>query len=813
MRHNVIHRIFITLLGVLALAACKADLPRVNEGTAPIPDGMKAIEVRVQVQNQAHQRGFRSATTGAVLRAETEEEGDADKNAYGKELNENKIDELDLFLFLSTGDLKLMQRASTRERSLTKEVDRNGAVTLRILVPADKISEYENKNFTLVVIANAPQTIGSVQNLEELRKKVETTDQLNPNDLSPQKNFLMDGTITMTPSWASGSASWKASETLMLKRAAAKIRLRIKSVDVQVKGETYTLVGAPKVRMQSYTNKTTLVKQDAACETKEGEWKDTDAREMNLREFHGKFNDKTNNYQFYATAIPFYAYENDWSKQSDHETYLMVEATFKAQNSNRQATYYYRVPVNFQMPIGGMTEEQKKGIHRLQRNHLYDVVTFIALLGSEDPSKPLDLESHIAIQPWNEPDAVDGSIRNAHYLVVKELAPIMPNTNYREIVFASDLPIEIKVDKTWYEYYDEKGVYHKEERVNHSGDFRSMAQFNGVTISTTVQTSKKLVVRHPIPDNFVPFEMEFTVRQVRETTDPLSQKVHVIQYPPKYVTGQKSPGFAPTEAEKRSHQPYADFRFQNTLGAYAEYNSSISLHSGTQSNNVFYRITTIVPVAGEQIGDPTDAQGRTKRDAESNKIISPEFILVTQCGMSITIPQYSGGESHNKWTDNDFGNGYGPYSDHFPYDAIYYRGHGYGGRGGNGNYQPFYRSYTNAQNRCDNYFEGEYGMDGDYVEHYYASDPYYYGSSRKSTRTVHKTFKYKGRWRIPTLAELEYIEKIQRDQKSVVKSILWGRNYWTAKDGSSYSFQNHWEEPIHEANVRCVFDTYKVNDK
>ncbi len=810
MRYNMICRFFIALAGVLALVSCRADLPRNGEDPTPIPDGMKAIEVRVQVQNQEHRHGFRSTTTGSVLRAVDEEPGDADKSAYGKELNENKIGELDLFLFRTSNET-IVQQTSTRDHSLI--VERNGAVTLRILVPADKIAEYEHNHFTLVVVANAPETIQKVQTLGELRKVVKTTE-LDPSSLKAQDSFLMDGTITVTPSWTSGSASWKAQEPLLLKRAAAKIRLRIKSVEVKVKGEVYKLIGNPKVRMQSYTNKTFLVKQDAACETKEGEWKDTEAREMTLRTFPGKVNDKTNNNDFYAPEIPFYAYENDWSKQSDHETYLIVEATFKAQNSQKQATYYYRVPVNFQMPMEDMTEEQRKGIHRLQRNHLYDVVTYIALLGSEDPSKPLDLESHIAIQPWNEPDAVDGSIRNAHYLVVKELAPIMPNTNYREIVFASDLPIEIKVDKTWYEYYDAKGTHHKVEKENHYGTFQSMAQFDGVTISTTVQTSKKLVVQHPIPDNFVPYEIEFTVRQVQqagETTTPLSQKVHVTQYPPKYVTGKKSPGFAPTEAEQSSYQAYADFRFQNTLGAYASNHSDISLQTGTQSNNVFYRVTTIVPVAGEQIGDPTDSEGRTKQDAESNKIISPEFILATQCGMSIPIPQYSGGYSHNKWTDNDFGNGYGPYSNHFPNKGDYYRGYGRE-HGGRGDYQPFYRVYTHAQNRCDNYFEGEYGMDGDYIEHYYAKDDYYQGY-RKAERTVRKTFKYKGRWRIPTVAELKYIEQIQRNSKSVVKSILWGKNYWTAQTGLTYSFEYHQEEYKNEANVRCVFDTYKVNDK
>lgn len=797
MRYNMICRFFIALAGVLALVSCRADLPRNGEDPTPIPDGMKAIEVRVQVQNQEHRHGFRSTTTGSVLRAVDEEPGDADKSAYGKELNENKIGELDLFLFRTSNET-IVQQTSTRDHSLI--VERNGAVTLRILVPADKIAEYEHNHFTLVVVANAPETIQKVQTLGELRKVVKTTE-LDPSSLKAQDSFLMDGTITVTPSWTSGSASWKAQEPLLLKRAAAKIRLRIKSVEVKVKGEVYKLIGNPKVRMQSYTNKTFLVKQDAACETKEGEWKDTEAREMTLRTFPGKVNDKTNNNDFYAPEIPFYAYENDWSKQSDHETYLIVEATFKAQNSQKQATYYYRVPVNFQMPMEDMTEEQRKGIHRLQRNHLYDVVTYIALLGSEDPSQPLELESNIAIQPWNEPDAVDGSIRNAHYLVVKELAPIMPNTDYREIVFASDLPIEIKIDKTWYEYYDEKGDYHKKERTN-SGDFASVAHFDGTTISTTIQSSKRLVVKHPIPDNFVPYEIEFTVRQIQqegESTTPLSQKVHVIQYPPKYVTGQKSPGFAPTAGEQ--HSTYADFRFQNTLGVYISSGSS-SLYTGTQSNDVFYRITTIVPIAGEEIGDPTDPDGRTRQDEAANRIVSPEFILASQCGMSVPIPQYSGSHGSTKgWSSSEFGSGYGPYSRRFPDEYPYDRGNYYYDD------QRFYRGYSNAIDRCDNYFEGEYGKSGSYTEHYIDQNGY------KTYRTVHKKFKYEGRWRIPTLAEMKYIENIQRDPKSAVKSILWGRNYWTAQLDWAYSFTNHQAVYKGEANVRCVFDTYKVNDK
>lgn len=82
----------------------------------------------------------------------------------------------------------------------------------------------------------------------------------------------------------------------------------------------------------------------------------------------------------------------------------------------------------------------------------------------------------------------------------------------------------------------------------------------------------------------------------------------------------------------------------------------------------------------------------------------------------------------------------------------------------------------------------------------------------KKSRRVNKKFKYQGKWRIPTLAELEYIDNIQDNPLSVVKSLLWGSFYWSAKTNEAYSFNENKSSGQREANVRCVFDTWKLEN-
>ncbi|MGR4859360.1 fimbrial protein [Bacteroides pyogenes] len=766
-----------------------------NENDIPenpvLPEGAKGIVVNLEIKKN-------NAPRAIPTRAPKYEDG----NKYDA-LNEDKIESLKVFFFHEDGTIHSQPQKTFRE-----------GLKLTIVVPYEKINEYENKKLNIVVVANYDTSVSldGIRSLDELKAKIQTTSDLNPHPEKAQEKFLMDGMVSSeTIKWAANTIIYAVPETLGLYRAAAKIRLRIQEVAVKntENGSTveYQMVGQPEVKLVHYTETSSLIK-GIPYPVKPEEWKITEYRKMNWKKYDGYINPtKTGEEQnlFLAASHPFYAYENDWNKEDkgEDETYMIVMIKFKA-GSGEAKPYYYRIPVNYRFPTGEMTEEQKAGLRKIERNHLYDIVSSVKVLGSEDEGEPVNLEANIAIQPWKDSDLIDGDIKNAHFLVVKEHHPLMPNIADREVVYYSDLPVTVKIDKTEYRYYDKSGNLIEVIDYGSTG-----TNFDGTTVEANEESPlrKYLKVHHKIPHNYVPFQIYFTVTQVmpeNEQGTPLSVQVHVTQYPPKYVTGQKSPGFKPNEGE--AGRPYADFRFQDPLGAIAL--NPISGKEEPQTNDVFYKITTIVNEGDEVIGDPTDSDGRTKKDAISNRIVSPEFILASQHGMSIPIQQYSGESTYPRFST--FGPGYGPLSlKRFPEKDPYYPP--------STNYdninsqQPVYKAYKDAGDRCYNYFEGEYGMDGVYEENYVYS---YYGQQYWTTRSVNKTFKYKGRWRMPTAAELKYIDYIQDAPTSSVKSILWGKDYWSAETGKAYNLTgNVYTNNVTVAPVRCVFDTYKLTNK
>lgn len=775
MKRNILHIIISLTVIFLLSVSCAAD-KKTEPGNDVLPEGAKAIVFKMSIA------GNQSKTRLGGTRAVKTEDGDK----YNAALNENKIDHVDLFFFKQDNSLhSISENVKYENQKLT------------VVVSGNKIASYERQTLKAVAVVNRENSvsINDVTNLDQLKAKVQETADLNPNPVSPQPYFLMDGEVSTGVIQWGNSQTYNVSQTLKLYRAASKIRLRISDVNVK----NYEMEGMPYFKLVHYTRKTSLLKGTPYTKTPQ-DWFTTDYLDARWIRFSDLSNIQDPNHpkEFLTTQYPFYSYENDWSTDEKYndETYLMVKINLKKKGTSSAKPYYYRVPVNYRFETGQMTEEQKKGLRKLQRNYLYDILTSIRVLGSEEEGTPVDVHANIAVEPWREFN-IDGDIKNIHFLVVKELNPLMPNISERRVEYVSDRPVKVRILKTKYVSYNFDGDEILHEKKNNM-DTNS---FDGVTVTADDSNPQKtfLEIVHEVPENFVPYEIFFKVTQILspgETSTPLSQEIHVVQYPPKYVIGRKSEGF------KMGSSEYADFRYHDYLG-------SLGTHPGsddkkTQKNNIFYTITTVVNEGEERIGDPTDSDGRTKRDAISNKLISPQFIIATQHGMTIPIPQYVGGTEFDGWTTTRFGQGFGPFSNKFPKIPPYYKHKKFEEK------QKIYKSFTNAGNRCDNYFEGEYGMDGYYMEHYLNKD------KDEASREIYKTFKYKGRWRIPTAAELEYIDKIQDNEKSAVKSLLWGKKYWSAEKNKAYNFSDNkfikmgGEE---HAPVRCVFDVYKFPEK
>ncbi|MBR8802805.1 hypothetical protein [Porphyromonas levii] len=883
------------LILALLASSCKSDMRNEQEFITELSGDYVTLEVPISIVN--HDAPSPSL---ASLRGVTEEDGDFDQKSYGSDpLNENKIDKIDLFL-IESGSLK--GHYSSAGKSLELDTAKK---SVKAKVAKSLADQLEGKPVEIFMIANATQSdFSTVATYEALKKLVQDDNGILSPDpqadgkVALQKNFLMDGTITSTLTWGDNTTTKVA--TVKLRRAASKIRVRVNKsinvVDLQNGVETkYVMVDEPAIKLVHYTEKGTLIKSDAPYQVKATEWKDESAyRTMPLRTFAGKDATKYPKYNgdFYA-AIPFYTYENDWSSvgNQSHETYVIVRVKLRpvykdgkpyyvdaegkvvpegtaGSNLDPGRDYFYRLPINFRKAMDGVPTDK---LNKLERNHLYDIYTTIGVLGSIDEGKPVDVNSNVAVQEWNKADKIDGTIEQAHFLVIKEHNPLMPNTNIREVGYISSTPVTTTITKAYYQYYDLRGIYYRVEyasdgswkKINEAGIVvesgnSTRGAWDGAAVSARSEYLEDgaLTIEHAVPNNYVPFYIEFTVKQ--DSPGTLEDKVVVTQYPPRFVTGNESPGLWNGSEKSEGQSVYADFRHQTPLGTLAPFSAIGSTKLEAQGNEIFSRVSTVVPQRGEIIGVAVDASGKTKSDEQSNKMISPEFIISSQYGMSQGTEQRTNNaripaDGFSLW--QSFAQGYGPHSGRSkfkwenPYQNNYtpsasgnsgdwfklYAGLDYYNRPtydeyqvnilndpyqGNENGQLLWRTYTSAEDRCYKYFEGEYGVDGDYVENYIDTN----GTWQR--RTIHKTFKYKGHWRIPTLAEVEMINRLQQDSNSTVKGLMFGSFYWTAEKDKAYEFaQNRWVYSSHAGTVmlgrytlpkifvRCVFDTFGLDDK
>lgn len=808
-------------------------------------------------------------TTTAALRNHVgEEEGDKENGLHGISiLNENKIESIELFVFdPATGNL-VGRYTPLRQEALT-----GGEIGSRatFIIPKDDLPKLEGKQLDYISVVNASKPITGVTTKTALYKLIQDDQsKLNPapesGRIAPQDKFLMDGALQKTVTWGFQNPRAELG-TIELYRAAAKIRLRIDHIDVkdyQNGTETPYVVkpgSVPEVCLVRYPEKTKVIRSDAPYQPNGSDWHNSAYRPMTMTDYAtlGYKNSKGDG-KFYGT-VPFYAYEHDWSNVSKNETYLRLKLSMRPKEAKADdpwVNYYYRIPVNYRKALGEVKEDM---LHKLERNHLYDVLTSIEVLGSLNEDTPVDITSNIAIKPWNLIEVVDGELLKAQYLEVYDRRPIMADVEEVKIPYVSSLPVEIQIESAWYEYYDQRGVHYRREfsqkesklyKINGTktevSSKPNTSDWDGIVITPSADylSNGVITIQHPVPVNYIPYHIEFTVKQKGGL---LKQVVHALQYPNRYVTGERSQRFhngREQDVDKNGNKKpvYADFRYHSTLGIFGTYQGETTL--SPQINEVNFKITTVVPRAGERIGSPVDpVTGKTKTDHISNQLISPQFIIASQHGMtfySFQMPEdVDNGENREKRFATQYFSAevpyYGPLSTAFwgaydPYTNPTNYNTGIVSNENTNNRpaktQNIIAYYLDAQTRCFEYFEGEFGTNDNYKEFYNItrSNNDYNGE----WRIIYKDFKYQGRWRIPTSAEMKLIDEMQIDKKTEIEGLLFGSYYWVAEKGMVYDFLQHkvitFQEMVNKRGstsyyngfptvyVRPIFDTYMYDEQ
>lgn len=351
----------IALLG-LANTSCMSDD---MDGT-PSCDYDVVLEYKVG--------GSATETRAAVTRAETTEDGSED-------LNENKINRLDLFVFDATG--KLVKSLPLTDTSV------QGSPTTDYKhkkLESEQLKRSEITGNTLYLVANL-DNISGITTLDELKAAtINKAATFNPK--AKQTSFVMDAKMEETKQIENGMIHIK----FQLKRALAKIRLNVQDD----KGNA-------------------VLPKDYACQLIHY------AADGSILTEGNSTNNALNTEAAASSKVTvpavtqdnkavFYSYANSWIDTNNKDpkkeepidvnkqTYILLKAKYNNKD------YFYKVPVNKRLfednDAATTVWSQYEPLYRLDRNTIYDVTAKVDREGGSDPEHPAELNVLPTVLPW-----------------------------------------------------------------------------------------------------------------------------------------------------------------------------------------------------------------------------------------------------------------------------------------------------------------------------------------------------------------------------------------------------------------------------
>lgn len=356
----------IALLG-LANTSCMSDD---MDGT-PSCDYDVVLEYKVG--------GSATETRAAVTRAETE--------VGNEDLNENKINQLDLFIFDAAG--KLVKSLSLTDASVqgspTKDYKHKK-------LESDQLKRSEITGNTLYLVANL-DNISGIKTLDDLNAAtINKAATFNPK--AKQTSFVMDAKMEEIKQIVNGMIHIK----FQLKRALAKIRLNVKDASGNPVAPTeyacqlihYAADGAILAEGTSTSNE---LNTEVAASSKVTVPAVTQDNKAVFYSYANSWIDKTKN--------PYAEEPIDVSKQ----TYILLKAKYNGKD------YFYKVPVNKRLyesnDAATIDWPKYEPLYRLDRNTIYDVTATVDREGGDTPENPATLYVKPIVSDWDDNIAWD----------------------------------------------------------------------------------------------------------------------------------------------------------------------------------------------------------------------------------------------------------------------------------------------------------------------------------------------------------------------------------------------------------------------
>ena len=356
----------IALLG-LANTSCMSDD---MDGT-PSCDYDVVLEYKVG--------GSATETRAAVTRAETE--------VGNEDLNENKINRLDLFVFDATG--KLVKSLPLTDASV------QGSPTTDYKhkkLESDQLKRSEITGNTLYLVANL-DNISGITTLDKLKTAtINKATSFNPK--AQQTSFVMDAKMEETKQIENGMIHIR----FQLKRALAKIRLNVQDD----KGNT--------VAPTEYACQLIHYAADGSILA------DGNITDNALNKDAAASSKVTVPVVTQNNKAVFYSYANSWIDKDkkpyeeepidvSKQTYILLKAKFNNKD------YFYKVPVNKRLFEGNDATTTDwanyEPLYRLDRNTIYDVTAKVDREGGGTPENPATLYVNPIVSDWDDNIAWD----------------------------------------------------------------------------------------------------------------------------------------------------------------------------------------------------------------------------------------------------------------------------------------------------------------------------------------------------------------------------------------------------------------------
>ena len=719
-------------------------------------------------------------------------------------LNENKLNSVEYFIYPDngTGSDAVMHGylsnvvANTRVYSVPVTDD----IVNTVLCPGS------SRYFKIYAIANHPRIIPeaatenlshtSVAELEALTRDLDTDSQTG-NILSTQNSFLMstNGAFRVGP--VEKRATNVVSARIPLERVAAKITILVRLEESVTISNTVVINGVSDVRnevwiprpsqMQVYLVNTAITGQVSGQPVASSplmqyptmEFSRTSTETHSYSTFtpvldgNGDVTDYTevtHEGQFTPCEAPFYTNPISWEYGSETEPYIKLMIPWDRQPGvstggmsygSASKNYYYRIYC---------PGDAIDGTHaQFVRNNWYKIVLNVGVLGSDTDGGESIINGKYYVVDWQERDAASGGsgtepgvndsdkeaeIKGARYLFVNKNEYEMFNIDELSIPYNTSDPCEIvNVTGT---YYDFSGTSKQSRSFTPNLELSSVG---GAHIKFTHTLNNDTST-----SNYDTSEFLITFRLQQKDSPDYYKIITIHQYPAIMID---------LERNTSTTSPYNAYVNNGTVGnTNSTYYLGSAPGSGTSSNNNYNMVliqTTVLPSnSSYMLGDP--------RVMEIDNL-NANWPNNTNTGAAAT--EWSANVTSVQGTTRRL-------SYYYPVDHTSKANNIIAPKfriaSSRGATQPM--TYANAFRRCASYQEFGYPM---------------------------------GRWRLPTVAEVMYIAKLNADGK--IERLLGGgtsgtTDYWcnngyvTVNNTNNDPPEMNYSTPTGTKYVRCVYDDW-----